>query len=318
MRWQKLGKIFDPSEHILSSKCEVFAKSPQALVFEDFVRIYFCSQKKTENGKYLSVPQFVDFDKNFKTLLRLSIDPVINLGELGEFDEHGIFPLNVLRHQDKVFAYTSGWSRRISVSIEMSIGLAFSFDNGQHFSKYGHGGPIMSATNNEPFLVGDPFVQYINGRFHMWYIFGTSWRRRELDDEPERFYKIAHALSDDGINWIRNGKSIISEKIDYECQALPTVFFAGGKHHMYFCYRSAFDFRSNKDRAYRLGYAFSEDLINWQRDDSQSGIDVTEGSWDADMMCYPNTFECNGEIYMLYNGNEFGKHGFGLAKLIDL
>ena len=36
------------------------------------------------------------------------------------------------------------------------------------------------------------------------------------------------------------------------------------------------------------------------------------------MMCYPNVFECDDDIYMLYNGNEFGKYGFGLAKLIGV
>ena len=29
----------------------------------------------------------------------------------------------------------------------------------------------------------------------------------------------------------------------------------------------------------------------------------------------PNVFESEREIYMLYNGNEFGRHGFGLAIL---
>ena len=33
------------------------------------------------------------------------------------------------------------------------------------------------------------------------------------------------------------------------------------------------------------------------------------------MMCYPHLFECDGRICLLYNGNEFGKHGFGLATL---
>ena len=41
MKWQKLGKIFDPSTVTLADGCTEFAKSPQALVFDDFVRIYF-------------------------------------------------------------------------------------------------------------------------------------------------------------------------------------------------------------------------------------------------------------------------------------
>jgi hypothetical protein len=30
---------------------------------------------------------------------------------------------------------------------------------------------------------------------------------------------------------------------------------------------------------------------------------------------YPHVFELNGKYYMTYNGNEFGKYGFGLAIL---
>ena len=33
------------------------------------------------------------------------------------------------------------------------------------------------------------------------------------------------------------------------------------------------------------------------------------------MQCYPHVFECDGKVYLLYNGNEFGRHGFGLARL---
>jgi predicted GH43/DUF377 family glycosyl hydrolase len=318
MKWKKIGKIFDPSEHVLSEGCTEFAKSPQALSFDSFVRIYFCSQKKTSNEKYLSCPQYVDFNKKIDKILRLSQGQVISLGKLGEFDEHGIFPFNVVKHEGKLFAYTCGWSRRTSVSIDMSIGLAVSEDDGVSFKKYGSGGPIMTATHNEPFLVGDPFVKYLNGSFHMWYILGISWQRPTPDANAERFYKIAHAVSQDGINWIRNGETIITNILSNECQALPTVFYAGGRYHMYFCYRNAYNFRKNKSNSYRLGYAFSDDLINWHRDDAASGIDVTDGAWDSDMMCYPNIFECDGTIYLLYNGNEFGRYGFGLAQLVSL
>ena len=31
-----------------------------------------------------------------------------------------------------------------------------------------------------------------------------------------------------------------------------------------------------------------------------------------------DVFECDGDYYLLYNGNEFGRYGFGAAKLVDL
>lgn len=317
MRWQKLGKIFDPETITLAQGCTAFAKSPQALVFDDFVRIYFCSQVKGADGKYLSHPQFVDFDKSFKKIIDSSKSAVVPLGNLGEFDEHGIFPINVLRHDKMVYGFTSGWSRRVSVSIDMSIGLVMSHDQGRTFEKYGHGGPVMTSAINEPCLVGDPFVLFANGMFHMWYIFGDKWVQPKPGDQAERFYRIAYASSKDGIEWNRDSKYIVSTFDENECQALPTVFKKNGKFHMIFCHRNAFGFRTDKRHAYRLGYAYSEDMKTWTRADAQLGIELGSEGWDSEMMCYPNVFEMDEDIYLLYNGNEFGRHGFGVAKLLE-
>lgn len=313
MNWKKLGKIFNPLEHDLPNGCIDFAQSPQTLVFDDYVRIYFSARRKDEsNGKYLSQIVFVDMDKDFQTIKRISDKTIIELGELGCFDEHGIFPFHVVRNQDKIFAYTCGWSRRVSVSVETSIGLAVSYDNGLTFKKIGKG-PILSSSLNEPFLVGDAFVRIYNGQWHMWYIYGTRWFENDIE-EPARVYKIAHAISNDGIIWQKEEKPIIANKLnENECQALPSVIFEKGTYHMFFCYRQPTDFRRNKERSYRIGYAFSNDLVNWTRDDDNVGIEVSNSGWDSEMLCYPHVFSFNSQVYMLYNGNEFGKAGFGLA-----
>jgi hypothetical protein len=84
---------------------------------------------------------------------------------------------------------------------------------------------------------------------------------------------------------------------------------------MYFCYRYATDFRANRERAYRLGYAWSRDGRRWTRDDREAGIDVSAAGWDAEMQCYPHVFWCDDQAYLLYNGNAFGRDGFGVAVL---
>ena len=35
----------------------------------------------------------------------------------------------------------------------------------------------------------------------MWYIFGHPWKNFSGQSEPDRIYKIAHAVSQDGIEW---------------------------------------------------------------------------------------------------------------------
>ena len=134
---------------------------------------------------------------------------------------------------------------------------------------------------------------------------------------PDRTYKIGHAVSNDGIAWRRDGgRQIISDRIGpAESQALPTVVKINSRYHMFFCYRESFDFRLGSGRGYRIGHAWSEDLESWTRDDSVPLLEGTPNSWDSDMQCYPHAFTSNGKICLLYNGNEFGRYGFGLAEL---
>jgi hypothetical protein len=42
---------------------------------------------------------------------------------------------------------------------------------------------------------------------------------------------------------------------------------------------------------------------------------VSDQGWDAEMIEYPFILDHQGERYMLYNGNGYGKTGFGLAIL---
>jgi hypothetical protein len=225
--------------------------------------------------------------------------------------------MNVVRNRDAVYGYTCGWSRRVSVSVETAIGLAVSHDRGLSFQRVGDG-PVLSASLHEPCLVGDGFVKVIGGTFHMWYIFGTGWTKYAADAQPDRTYKIGHASSADGVTWIKEeARQIIADRLGaLESQALPTVIDIDGRLHMFFCYRESFDFRINSARGYRIGHAFSDDLCNWTRDDLNPRLDVTPGAWDSHMLCYPHAFECEGKVYLLYNGNEFGRYGFGAAVLV--
>jgi hypothetical protein len=317
VKWKKLGKIFDPTKFNLANDCTQFAQSPQALAFDDFVRIFFSTRSVDKaNGKYLSHIAFVDMNQNMRDVIGVSRHTVIELGKLGCFDEHGIFPMNVVWRGECVYGYTCGWSRRVSVPVETAIGLAISRDNGHSFQRIGDG-PILAASLREPCLVGDPFVKVFRNMHHMWYIFGIGWKRFSVNAAPDRTYKIGHAVSDDGVTWVKEeGRRVIDDRLGAdESQALPSVIQIDRTYHMFFCFRQSHDFRTNRSRGYRIGHAHSDDLVNWTRNDDSPGLDVTEGDWDSDMLCYPHAFEYKGNVYLLYNGNEFGRYGFGLAIL---
>ena len=315
MKWKKLGKIFDFNKSPLKDSFVSHTQSPQAVVFDDFVRIYFTSRIRDTEKTFISIPQYVDFTKDFKSIVNYSNKEIIQKGKLGCFDEHGIFPFSPSLVNGNFYAYISGWSRRISVDVDGSIGLAVSNDNGVSFTRLGDG-PILSASLFEPFLVIDPFVKKFNNLYYMFYIRGLKWSDT---NPPERVYKISYATSLNGINWQKSSKLIIQNILgEDECQALPTVIKIDSIWHMYFCYREMAGFRTVKNKSYRIGYAYSKNLVDWIRDDDNAGIHISETGWDSEMMCYPNIFKCNNNIYLLYNGNEFGKDGYGIALLEDL
>lgn len=314
MKWEKLGLIFNTDELNLPDQAVGFAQAPQALVLRDRIRVFFSTRETDPTGKYLSQVAFVDFDFNW-SVVEVSKHFVIDLGGLGCFDEHGIFPLNVLQVGDLVHGYIGGWTRRVSVSVDGGIGFAVSRDDGMTFTRLGSG-PVLSATIREPFLVGDPFTMQINERFFMWYIFGTRWV--EGPNARERVYKIGSANSDDGRTWHKSadGEQLITDRLGPdECQALPTVAKIGDQYVMIFCFREARDFRSNPANAYRLGCAFSTDLVSWSRVDDELNFDRSPAGWDSEMLCYPHLVQFSGATYLLYNGNDFGKRGFGVARL---
>jgi predicted GH43/DUF377 family glycosyl hydrolase len=202
------------------------------------------------------------------------------------------------------------------VPVDAAIGLAISEDEGRTFTRIGPG-PVLAPSLHEPCLIADPFVMRAGDDFHMWYIFGTGWLSSCDEAAPERIYRIGHARSPDGTNWSRDdGRQIIDDVLgDEECQALPTVVEIDGRFHMYFCFRHSRDFRTNSARGYRIGHAWSDDLVRWVRDDETMNLPPSGAGWDSEMTCYPHVFKHDGRVWMLYNGNAFGRYGFGLAVL---
>ncbi len=219
MKWTKLGLIFDFNTSPFTNEFVSHAQSPQALVLNDRVRVYFSTRSVDQPGRFVSHVRYVDYDFNFKNILSHADHEVIPLGKLGCFDEHGIFPLSPTRVGEKVYGYTNGISRRVSVDVESGIGFAISSDDGLTYKKHGSG-PILTASIDEPFLVGDAFVRMFKDKFHMYYLYGKKWSEATAENAAERVYKIGNAVSDDGIIWERVDKGIIQDVIDEnECQA---------------------------------------------------------------------------------------------------
>jgi hypothetical protein len=312
--WKKLGRVFEPQAVSGRPWMREFAQAPATLVLDDVVRVYFsCRPPADASGQYVSHSAYVDLDRADPLQVRdVAPEPILRLGGLGEFDEFGTYPVSVIRDGSLVRAYYAGWTRCESVPFNVAIGTAVSADGGKTFEKLGNG-PVLSYSPDEAFVLSGPKIRRFGQRYYLFYIAGRKWKR--IDGRAEPVYKIRMATSDDGIAWHKYGRDLIESRIeDDEAQASPDVFFAGGRYHMFFCYRYSSHFRS-RQFGYRIGYAWSANLVDWVRDDAKAGIDVSEEGWDSEMISYPHVFDLDGRVYMAYLGNQVGRHGFGLALL---
>jgi predicted GH43/DUF377 family glycosyl hydrolase len=209
------------------------------------------------------------------------------------------------------YLYYIGWNIRNTVPYHNSVGLAVSEDGVNYRRMFK--GPIMERTAEEPYFCATTCVRVENGIWRNWYLSCTGWDH--IDGRIEPRYHLKYAESRDGIYWKREGRIAI----DYSSQdeggiVRASVYRSKNLWHMWYSYRSQKNYRTCMSASYRIGYAESTDGLIWQRMDDQAIIEPSESGWDSFMLAYPEVFELNGKLIMLYNGNGFGESGFGYAE----
>jgi hypothetical protein len=233
--------------------------------------------------------------------------PSLDLGRLGAFDDCGAMPGSLVTHQGRMLMYYTGWTLARAVPFSFFIGAAESRDGGETFRRLSEA-PVLGRNHHDPFLTGAPWVIGENGRLRMWYISGTEWVPGETEAEaPTHYYSIKHATSDDGIVWQTNDRLCLPYLENEHAIARPVVTAVDGGYRMIYSARRL-------GETYRIYSANSADGLLWQRD-SLPMIDVAASGWDSEMVCYGSRLDSSRSNVLLYNGNAYGKDGFGAARL---
>lgn len=279
------------------------ATLPVIDALDDKLRIYYSCRDRDN----LSRVSFIDVEKdNPDKVIYVHNEPILELGYLGAFDEFGIMPTSIITVGDCKFLYYIGWSVKKSVPFDNHTGIAIS-RNGGPFEKLP--GPVLGKDMVDPYFTGTFFVMKDEDCFRGYYMSGVEWVFANNRSEPK--YMLKYAESDDGINW--NKKSNCIELLDGEagiCQA--SVLKRDNQYEMWFSHRRMGDYRTDPIDSYRVGYAISSDGVSWHRSSNKT-LNVSLDGWDSEMVCSPCVFDSGKDLYMFYNGNSFGKTGFGYA-----
>lgn len=312
MQWVKKGVIFAPSGErswMRSHACVPVVDR----VSDDVLRIYF--GPRDASGKSHATFIEVEADDPSK-ILYVHDQPILSPGRVGTFDDSGIMPSSIVDHAGRKYLYYIGWNQGVTVSYRNSVGLAVSDDGGRSFTRMFEG-PVVDRTRLEPYFCASPFAMFDpdDGKWKLWYASSTGWT--VVDGRTEPLYQIMYADSDDGIEWRREQQVCIPYSFAGEANARPTVWKEKGRYRMIYCFRGSVGYRTDKAQSYRLGYAESNDGVDWTRMDEAVGIERSAEGWDSEMMEYPFVYRHRGRTWMVYNGNGFGETGFGYAVLAE-
>lgn len=301
MEWVKKGLIFRPKFQFNWIHSHSWVPTVDRLN-DNNIRVYF-SSRNTNNFSQTGYFE-MDLSNSYK-VSNLTAEPVLSLGSLGSFDDSLVVGCSIVTYNDIKYLYYVGWMQGKRVRYYPSIGLALSKNNGKTFKKYSQA-PIIERSDVEPFGMASPFIKIVNGSWMMWYASYRKWEIRKEQAWPT--YEIRLAESKDGINWLIHNHSCIPATDNEEAVARPYVILENNIFKMWYSYRPI-----KKD--YRIGYAESKNGITWIRKDESVGITVSNNGWDSKMISYPCVFQHQGKKYMLYNGNNFGVDGIGLAQM---
>lgn len=300
--WKKLGQLYVPKASGRHPKLISHAANPLPVhMAGDVYRIFFSGRDDQQRSSVGAV----DVDIVQRRVITEHYYPFFEHGPVGSFYSDGVSIGNCYEANDIRYMLFMGWQNppsghwrgdigRLILTPELSLQL-----EGEE--------PFMGSNPTDPISLSYPWVQSrSSGGFDMWYGSTLAWDA----GNGEMLHVIQHASSDNGNSWVRTGLAVPYELGLAQAFSRPTMVLNDtGDFEMWF------SFRSGAGEKYRIGYARSGDGLEWTLDLKRAGIDVSLSGWDSEMIEYPFVFDHSGSRYMLYNGNGYGKTGFGLAVL---
>jgi len=297
MEWERLGHLFVANEQhdwMVSHAANPIAKQLSGNQY----RIFFNCRDRNNRS---SIACF-DWDITQPTqYANLSEQPVLSPGEPGHFDDNGVSIGCILPVNNQFYLYYLGWTLCKHVPFHNTIGIAVADSIDLNFQRMSPA-PIMGRHSVDPITLSYPCVRYNGDKFSMWYGSHLTWQNKHNTME----HVIKYASSADGISWQRSGQVCIAANDTDYAFSRPCVLQFNNQYHMWYNYRG---------EDYKIGYAISNDGIHWQRQDEKMNFLPSNADWDQASQAYPFVFAHENDLYMLYCGNNYGRTGFGVAKL---
>lgn len=303
MKWKKRGVIFCPNG--LSNWARHSALQPTPLLINpSTIRLYLGFRDNDGRSRVGYVDVRAD---NPSLIVKVSENPCLDIGQPSAFDSDGVVPCAVIRRDDEIYLYYAGYLRGQKIRFKAFSGLAVSRDNGESFVRVSTL-PVLPATKDESLFRVIHCIVIEGCTWKIWYGAGNVFQSGVSKSLPH--YNIRYMASSNGVTFPEQGQVAIETREDEYRVGRPCVIKKFGRYLMFFG-------KGSEAMPYQLAFAESEDGISWTRKDDKLCLSLSTEGWDSEMMAYPAVVETNAGIWLFYNGNDYGRTGFGYAELLE-
>ena len=300
--WTKKGLVFETARHGVGGWMRHSALTPTPYRIDDeLIRVY--AGFRDDDG--VSRIGYVDVRADDPaTIVRVSAEPVLDIGRGGCFDDSGMILGDVVDAPGGLHMFYVGFQRVARAKFLAFTGLAISTDGGDHFRRMQET-PILDRAPGRSAIGAVHSAINEDGRWRLWYAVGDDWEI--IGGQPFPRYHIRYAETDDLHSMPHKDQVCLLPCGNEYRIGRPRVYRLGGRYVMYFT-------RGNVTGEYFPGIAYSDDGIHWERHDDSLGLTLSTSGWDSRVICYPALIRQRDKLLMFYNGNDMGVDGFGVAE----
>ncbi|NSY38667.1 hypothetical protein [Leisingera sp. ANG59] len=305
MTWKKEGPIFCPNgeqdwaQNSFMTPCPWQRDTGTIRVFGGM-----------RDGSGISRIGWIDVDaRDPKKVLEVSAAPVLDLGAPGMFDDNGVILGDVLEvSKDELRLYYVGFQLVEKAKFLAFTGVAVSRDRGDSFERL-QPTPVIDRCPEGTFIGAlHSIARLPDGSYRAWISRGRGWQ--EIDGRKFPQYDCWTLTSPDGLRF-DNAEAlpiIAPNASEYRIGRPRANQLPDGSWEL----RATSDTLSKQYESFRFT---SPDGVNFTRTTDCELPRGQAGEWDSEMTCYPAHIEtADGNRFLLYNGNDMGRTGLGLAR----
>tara|TARA_Y100000589_G_scaffold328974_1_gene374324 strand:+ start:1876 stop:2799 length:924 start_codon:yes stop_codon:yes gene_type:complete len=305
MIWEKLGFLWSAEQHLPWGSMGTLTPTP-IRIDVDTIRV-FCGIRDHSGVARIGYFDICSHDPT--KVMAYSNEPVLDIGEPGAFDDNGMLLGDVIDVDGELRMYYVGFQLATKAKFLAFGGLATSTDGGRTFVRK-FKTPVIDRDDSGLFIRAIHSIRRLSdGSFRAWYSEGCSWEI--ISGKPFPNYNIAVVDSPDGFRFDANQGAAVAVGREGEYRIGRSRVFEWGADQ----YIMSFTF-GTRAGVYESGYATSSDMSSWCRQDN-FGLSPGPDSFDSRHLAYPAVFRASdGQVFCLYNGNDMGGGGIGLARNI--